>query len=101
MKEKLNALEKLYEKYSVYMLCEALSAPLGTFYNHILRNKCDNSLSVKSQGELCKRIRKIYDGNKQIFGAKKIAAVLKYEGVTVRSNLVLELIREMGLVSIR
>lgn len=39
LKEKLYELEKLHDKYSVYVLCEALNVSRGTYYNHILRNK--------------------------------------------------------------
>lgn len=101
LKERLNTLEKFYGKYSVHMLCEALNVSRGTFYNHVLRNKRDNSLNVKRREELSKRIYEIYNDNKQIFGAKKIAAILKDEGITVSYNMVLELMRKMGLVSIR
>ncbi len=45
LKVKLNALENLHEQhtYSVHMICEALEVPRGTFYNHILRNKRENT----------------------------------------------------------
>ena len=49
LKDRLNALEKLYGQYSVYMLCEALKVPRGTFYNHILRNKRDNTWYSKQR----------------------------------------------------
>ena len=78
--EKLDALERLYGKYSVHMLCEALKVPRGTFYNFILRNKRDNTWYSKRQEELRIKIQEIYDENNQIFGAAKIAAVLKDQG---------------------
>lgn len=40
---KLAALEELYGQYSVHMICDALKVPRGTFYNHIFRNKRDNT----------------------------------------------------------
>lgn len=40
---KLNTLEELYGKYSVHMICDALKVSRGTFYNHIFRNKRDNT----------------------------------------------------------
>jgi len=51
---KLYALEQLYGQYSVHMLCDALQVPRGTFYNHILRNKRDNSWYAKRREELRK-----------------------------------------------
>lgn len=40
---KLATLEELYGQYSVHMICDALKVPRGTFYNHIFRNKRDNT----------------------------------------------------------
>lgn len=48
---KLYALEELYGQYSVHILCEALKVPRGTFYNHILRNKRDNTWYAKRREE--------------------------------------------------
>lgn len=43
LKDKLYAAEIISDDYSVHMLCEALDIPRGTYYNHILRNKRDNT----------------------------------------------------------
>lgn len=57
--EKLDTLKRLYGKYSVHMLCEALKVPRGTFYNFILRNKRDNTWYSKRQEELRKKTRNL------------------------------------------
>ena len=101
LNEKLDALERLYGKYSVHMLCEALKIPRGTFYNFILRNKRDNTWYSKRQEELRIKIQEIYDENNQIFGAAKIAAVLKEQGYRTSDKTVGKLMRDMGLISIR
>lgn len=101
LREKLYALEELYGKYSVHMLCEALDVPRSTFYNHILRNKRDNTYYSKRREELRIKIQQAYDENKQIFGAAKITALLKSDGYRVSEKTVRELMREMGLISIR
>ena len=44
LKDKLYALEELYRQHSVHILCEALDMSRGTFYNHILRNKEQNTV---------------------------------------------------------
>lgn len=77
LKEKLYALEELYGQHSVHILCEALDVSRGTFYNHILRNKKQNTVYVQRKEELREKIQKIYDDSNQIFGAGKIMAVLK------------------------
>ena len=101
LKDRLNALEKLYGQYSVYMLCEALKVPRGTFYNHILRNKRDNTWYSKQREIHRVRIQEIYDEHNQIFGAAKIAAIMKSEGYRISADTVRELMRDMGLTSIR
>lgn len=99
--EKLDTLERMYGKYSVHMLCEALKVPRGTFYNFILRNKRDNTWYLKRQEELRIKIQEIYDESNQIFGAAKIATVLKEQGYRTSDKTVRKLMCDMGLISIR
>ena len=66
---KLATLEELYGQYSVHMICDALKVPRGTFYNHIFRNKRDNTWYSKRREEFRIRIQQIYDDSNQIFGA--------------------------------
>ena len=98
---KLPALEALHGQYSVHILCEALNVPRGTFYNYIFRNKRTHTWYAKRREELRIEIQRIYDDSHQIFGAAKICAVMKEEGYRVSKEMVLELMRDMGLVSIR
>lgn len=101
LKEKLYAAEQLHGKYNVHMICDALDIPRGTFYNHIFRNKKDNTWYAKRREELRIRIQEIYDENSQIFGAEKIAAIMRNEDIHVTNGMVREFMRDMGLVSIR
>lgn len=101
LSEKLQSMEELYSQYSVHMLCDALQVPRGTFYNYIFRNKRDNTWYTKRREELRIRIQQIYDESNQIFGAGKIAAIMKEEGCQVSQEMVRKLMREMGLLSIR
>ena len=101
LKERLSFAEEIYSQYSVHMICEALSIDRGTFYNHILRNKRDNAWHAKRREELRIRIQEVFDENRQIFGAPKITAVLRKEGLRVSEKIVSTLMREMGIQSIR
>ena len=101
LKVKLSALEALHGQYSVHLLCEALDVPRGTFYNHIYRNKRDKTLYKQRREELQIEIKKIYDDSNQIFGAKKICAILKERGHSITKEMVAELMRDQGLCSIR
>ena len=98
---KLPALEALYGQYSVHMLCEALDVPRGTFYNFILRNKRRNTWYARRREELRVEIQRIYDDSNQIFGAAKICAVMRESGIRISEEMVRELMRDMGLQSIR
>ena len=82
------------------MICDALDIARGTYYNHVLRNKRDNTWYAKRCEELRIKIQEIFDENHQIFGAEKITAVLKNKGIKTSTKMVRELMRDMGLVSI-
>ena len=99
LKEKLAALEPLYGQYSVHTLCDALEVSRGTFYNHILRNKRDNTWYAKRRAEIGEKVREIYEENNQIFGADKICAILIQRGERVSKRFVTSIMQEMGLVS--
>ena len=101
LQQKLYVAEKLSGEYSVHMICDALDIARGTYYNHVLRNKRDNTWYAKRREELRIKIQEIFDENHQIFGAEKIAAVLKSKGIKTSTKMVRELMRDMGLVSIR
>lgn len=98
---KLPALEALQGQYSVHMLCEALDVPRGTYYNFIFRNKRDNTWYAKRKEELRLEIQKIYDDSNQIFGSKKIFAILKERGFHTSVETVRMLMVEIGISSIR
>ena len=101
LKDKLYAAESISDDYSVHMLCEALDIPRGTYYNHILRNKRDNTWYAKRRETLREQIQEIYDESNQIFGAAKITAVLRRRDIKSSVNMVRQLMSDMGLVSIR
>lgn len=101
LQQKLYVAEKLSCEYSVHMICDALDIARGTYYNHVLRNKRDNTWYAKRREELRIQIQEVFDENHQIFGAEKITAVLKSKGIKTSTKMVRELMRDMGLVSIR
>lgn len=100
LQEKLKAMEALHGQFSVHTLCEALDVPRGTFYNHIFRNKRDNTLAAKRREELKVQIQKIYDDIEQIYGAGKITAILRNQGVKTSEKYVSELMKELEISSV-
>lgn len=101
LQAKLASIESLYDQqYSVTELCEALDVPRGTFYNHILRNKRENTLNAQRRTELKPLIKEIFDSSNQIYGGEKIVAVLREQGHRVGKKLVLSIMQKMGLQSV-
>lgn len=100
LQEKLKAMEALYGQFSVHTLCEALDVPRGTFYNHIFRNKRENTLAAKRREELKVEIQKIYDDSEQIYGAGKITAILRNQGMKTSEKYVSELMKELEISSV-
>ena len=101
LREKLNAMEKLYGQYSVHVLCDAMDVPRGTFYNHMLRNKKNNTSYARKREEMRLVIREVFDEYDHIYGSKKITHVLQDRGYHISDKLVCELMQEMGLRSLR
>lgn len=99
LQEKLQELAKLYGRYSVHALCEALCVSRGTFYNHIFRRK-EVTAYDKRRAEMKEYIKEIFDKSQQRFGANKIAAVLSTQGIPVSPKYVRDLMQEVGLQSI-
>jgi putative transposase len=101
LNEKLSELDRLHGQYSVHALCDALDVPRGTFYNHLYRNKRNNTWYAKRREELKIKIQDIYDESHQRFGSGKITAVLRGKGIAVSPEMVRELMSDMKLISIR
>lgn len=101
LQDRLKALEKLKNKYGVHTLCDALDVARGTYYNHILRNKRDNVWHRKREEEYRVLIHDMFYEFDQIFGAKKIHAILRQRGHHVNKEYVARIMRDLGLSSIR
>lgn len=75
--------------------------PAEHFITTYFATKKDNTWYAKRREELRLRIQEIFDESNQVFGAAKIAAVMKSEGFKISNEMVRTLMRDMGLVSIR
>ena len=67
----------------------------------VTTNKRDNTWYAKRREALRIQIQEVFDENSQIFGARKITAVLRNKGIKVGEAMVRELMNDMGLSSIR
>ena len=102
LQERLTVIEQMVsEEYHVHTLCEALSVSKGTYYNHILRNKREETINAERRRELLPQIEKIYHESNQIYGAGKVTAILRERGISISESTVAKIMHEHGLFSIR
>ena len=101
MLHRVEKLELLYGQYDVHTLCEALDVSIGTFYNHIFRNKRDKAWFEKRRAEYRGIIRDVFDEFRQVFGAEKIRTILVQRRHQVSTRFVASLMSKMGLTSVR
>ncbi len=100
LKERLIAIEGMDDSISVHVRCEALNVSRGTYYNHIYRNKRNNTVYSENRKTLQAAIQDVFDENQQVFGARKIDAILHERGYKSSPKTVAILMREMGISSI-
>lgn len=73
----------------------------GTFYNHMFRNKRGNAWFEKHRDEYRILIREVFEEYHQVLGAEKIRTILMQRGYQVSTKFVADLMREIGLISVR
>lgn len=85
--------------YGVEPICRVLPIAPSTYFAYAQR-LADPSKApsrVRRDGKLCQDIRRIFDENFQVYGARKIWRQLKREGADVARCTVERLMRTMGL----
>ncbi len=101
LQTKLYELEKLAGQFPIRILCDALDVDRGTFYNHLNRNKKENSTYAYRRQELSIVVKEVFEENRGLFGSDKILSVLQSRGYKTSKRMVRELMQEMGLRSLR
>lgn len=102
LQEKLAAIEQMVcDEYNVNILCETFNVSKGTYYNHILRNKRGDTEQAKRRRELFPIIEEIYHQSNQIYGAGRIAAIMRERGIAICEGTVARNMHEHSLFSIR
>lgn len=96
-KEKEQAIDAQYGKYSVHTLCEAFNLSTGTFYNYKLRAKGKDAWYKKRRAELKDQIHQIYKDSHYTYGVRRIRAALQRKGYRVSERIVLELMHELNI----
>lgn len=100
---RLASAEELYRQdptISIPLLCKAMEIPKGTLYNRLFRGKHGSTLALQRRKELLPLIEAVYHESNETYGAGRIAAVLKGQGINVSQKLVASVMHENGMFSI-
>ena len=95
--EKMAAIERLKERYTIHALCRTLNLSKGTYYNRTLRN-CPKTMLEQVDDELRPLIKSIFEESKGRFGAEKVRIKLLERGRRVSRKHISRLMKEMSLV---
>lgn len=99
--DRFEVIKSMSDKYNINTLCEALNVAKGSYYNHILRNKNENTLAAKRRAELTPVIEEIFNNSRQTFGAGKITAIMNDSGHHTSERTVAKIMHENGWFSIK
>lgn len=73
----------------------------GSYYNHLLRNKNRETKAAKKRSEMLPSIEQIFHEYNEIFGSRKIYAILTDRGYAISESSVAKIMYQNGLFSIR
>lgn len=94
--EKICIIERLAEKFSIRVLCEALQVPRGTYYNR-QRRKCFQTKTELEDEKLKTLIKQIYKASNGRFGKKPIKQKLAECGYNISEKRVSRLMNELNI----
>ncbi|WP_419722593.1 IS3 family transposase [Shigella boydii] len=95
-------LDKLREQYGVGPLCSELHIAPSTYYHCQQQRHHPDKRSARAQRDdwLKKEILRVYDGNHQVYGVRKVWRQLLREGIRVARCTVARLMAVMGLAGV-
>jgi putative transposase len=91
------------QSHGVEPICTTLQIAPSGYYRHIARqsNPALRSKRAQRDEELVDEVKQVWQGNMQVYGAKKVWRQLKRQGVAVARCTVERLMRNQGLVGAR
>ena len=95
--KKIEAINRLKERYTIYALCRTLRLAKGTYYNRMLRSP-EKTMFEERNDRLRPMIAKLFEESKARFGSEKIRIKLLESGIQVSKKHISALMKEMGLV---
>lgn len=94
--EKLEAITRLRNEFSIHSLCKVLEVRRSTYYHHSLHSP--EKTLVQHQDEVLKPIiSEIFEKSRHSFGARKIRAKLMELGHTISERRTLRLMKELDI----
>lgn len=94
--EKIRVVEKLSNKFSVHVLCEALRLPRGTYYNRQKRKNFKTKTELQDE-ELKKMILRIFKESGGRFGKKPIKQKLSENGYKISEKRISRLMKDLNV----
>jgi putative transposase len=87
------------DEYGVEPMCSVLPIAPSTYFEHARRRREPQRMPARHQrdGELQSEIRRVYEDNQLVYGAKKVWRQLRREDVRVARCTVARLMAKMGL----
>lgn len=101
LRERMRIIDEEYGKESLHVQCDALDINRSTYLNHKYRNKNEDTWFKKREAEYTELIADIYEQSGHVYGARKIAAIMRARGKSVSSKYVRKIMSESGFVSAR
>ena len=95
--EKIAAVDKLKNEYSIHIICKTLGLLKSTYYHRVKRAPEKKWYEIRNE-MLCPKILAIFKESKEWFGAQKVLIKLKQQGLQVSIDAVSKMMKEMGLV---
>ena len=96
LKERLEAIHRLRNSYSIHALCRILDVNRSTYYHYERRapSKTKNEIQDENLKPL---IKEIFECSNALFGTRRIRAKLKENGYIVSERRIGRLMKELGL----
>jgi transposase InsO family protein len=101
LRERMKIIDNEYGKESLHVQCDALGINRTTYLNHKYYGKNEDAWFIKREAEYTEIIKKIYEDSGHVYGAKKIAAIMKKSGKPVSEHYVRRIMAKSGLISAR
>ena len=89
------------EAHGVEPICKVLPIAPSTYWAHAAQRKDPARLSARARrdAELCEKVRRVFDENFGVYGARKVWRQLLRDGENVARCTVERLMRRMGVAA--